>query len=32
MVDRFEIYTGFDYLNVEGVDIPTGITGLRIWY
>jgi hypothetical protein len=32
MVDRFEMYTGFDYLNVEGVDIPTGITGLRIWY
>jgi hypothetical protein len=32
MIDRFEIYSGFDYLNVEGVDIPTGIAGLRIWY
>lgn len=32
MIDRFEIYSGFDYLNVEGVDIPTGIAGLRLWY
>jgi len=32
LIERFEIYTGFDYLNVEGVDIPTGIAGLRVWY
>jgi len=32
MIDRFEIYTGFDYLNVEGVDVPTGIAGLRLWF
>jgi hypothetical protein len=32
MIDRFEVYSGFDYLNVEGVDIPTGIAGLRLWY
>jgi hypothetical protein len=32
MIDRFELYGGFDYLNVEGVDVPTGIAGLRVWY
>ncbi len=32
MVNRFEIFGGFDYLNVEGVDVPMGISGLRIWY
>ncbi|QDT56772.1 hypothetical protein Pan44_48320 [Caulifigura coniformis] len=32
LIERFEIYTGFDYLNVEGVDIPTGVAGLRVWY
>ena len=32
MLDRFEVYGGFDYLNVEGVDIPTAIAGLRFWF
>ena len=32
MIDRFEAYSGFDYLNVEGIDVPMGIAGLRIWY
>lgn len=32
MLNRFEAYGGFDYLNVEGTSVPSLIGGLRVWF
>lgn len=32
LLDRFELFTGVDYLNLEGNSLPGAITGLRVWF
>jgi hypothetical protein len=29
---RFELFTGYDYLNIGGVDLQGMLGGLRLWY
>ena len=30
--DHVEIYTGYDYYNIDGVSLGTFIAGLRVWF
>ena len=29
---RYELFTGYDYLNIGGVDLQGMLAGLRLWF